>query len=106
MKNQKQQGDVLFRCVCDKENWAGKEIKRGKNLVLVEGEHTGHAHVLDCEADAELIQEGEKMLLKLTREAIVVHPEHKPVTLEPGIWEIGRVREYDYLSQMVRPVQD
>ena len=106
MKNQKQQGDVLFRRVGYKENWQGKGITQGKNLVLVEGEHTGHAHVLDCETDAELIREGEKMLLKLTQQATVVHPEHKPVTLEPGIWEIGRVREYDYLSKMVRPVQD
>ena len=37
---------------------------------------------------------------------IVVHQEHKPITLSPGIWEVGRVQEYDYFQKMVRKVQD
>jgi hypothetical protein len=36
----------------------------------------------------------------------VVHEEHKPVTLEPGIWEVGRVKEYDWFSKMERQVMD
>ena len=68
------------------------------------GHHLEHAHVEDDEA--ELIQIGERMLLKLDRAATVVHEEHGPITLEPGIWEIGRVKEYDWFSKMERQVVD
>ena len=104
---QKQQGDVL----CTKleslpEEGARKKIKRTKRgLVLAEGEATGHAHIIE-DTDAELIQIGERMLLNLTKSATIKHDEHGPITLEPGIWEIGRVREKDWLNDMVRTVAD
>lgn len=76
-----------------------------KRLVLAEGEHTGHAHVIEDD-EAELIQIGDRMLLKLTKEATVKHEEHKPITLSPGIWEIGRVQEYDWFQHRQRQVMD
>lgn len=76
-----------------------------KRLVLAEGEHTGHAHVIE-DSEAELIQIGERMLLKLTKAATVTHQEHKPITLSPGIWEIGRIQEYDWFRKMQRQVMD
>jgi hypothetical protein len=101
--NKIQQGDVLFRLVTLPK---GKQtVLAKKRCVLAEGEHTGHAHVVEDD-EAELVQIGEKILLTLTKEATVKHEEHKPVTLSPGIWEIGRVKEYDYFSQMVRQVAD
>ncbi len=75
-----------------------------KRLVLAHGE-SGHSHVIEDD-EAELIQIGERMLLKLTKFATVVHEEHKPITLAPGIWEIGRVKEYDYFQHMARNVMD
>ena len=75
-----------------------------KRLVLAHGE-SGHSHVIEDD-EAELIQIGERMLLKLDRAATVVHEEHGPITLEPGIWEIGRVKEYDWFSKMERQVVD
>lgn len=76
-----------------------------KRCVLAEGEVTGHAHRVEDD-EAELVEIGGRMLLVLERAATVTHEEHKPVTLEPGVWEIGRVQEYDYLSQMTRNVAD
>lgn len=81
-----------------------KTISKGR-CVLAEGEATGHAHVVE-DAEAELIQQGERILLRLGKQAVVRHEEHKPITLSPGIWEVGRVKEYDYLSKMVRNVAD
>jgi hypothetical protein len=76
----------------------GKPIRVNKRrCVLAEGEHTGHQHVVEDD-EAELIQIGERMLLKLGRAATVVHPEHKPIRLSPGIWEVRRVLEYDRLE--------
>lgn len=97
-----QQGDVLLRKIQSLPE--GRQIVTRKRLVLAHGE-SGHSHVIEDD-EAELIQIGERMLLKLTKAATVVHEEHKPITLEPGIWEIGRVREYDYLQHMARQVVD
>lgn len=99
----KQQGDV---CLTPLPSFptGEKRVTATKRCVLAHGE-SGHSHVVEGE-DAELIQIGERMLLKLTKEATVKHEEHHAITLEPGIWEIGRVKEYDYLSRMARNVQD
>lgn len=102
--NKCQQGDVVLRRLDAMPMGEAKTVSR-KRCVLAEGEATGHAHVVE-ESEAELIQIGERMLLKLTRSATVVHEEHKPIVLGPGIWEVGRVQEFDYFTQMARTVAD
>ena len=99
-----QQGDVLGRKLNEMPTGEQKILSR-KRLVLAEGEHTGHAHVIEDD-EAELIQIGERMLLKLTKAATVKHEEHGPITLSPGIWEIGRVQEYDWFAKLTRQVMD
>ncbi len=102
-KNNWQQGDVLGRRLDQMPEGEPKRIGT-RRLVLAHGE-SGHSHVVEDE-EGELIQIGDRMLLKLSRAATVTHEEHKPIRLTPGIWEIGRVREYDYFAQMSRPVMD
>lgn len=98
-----QQGDVIGKKLSQMPD--GKSVLIGrKTLVLAHGE-SGHSHVIEDD-EAELIQIGERMLLKLQKTAILKHEEHKPITLSPGIWEIGRVTEYDWLSRMQRQVID
>lgn len=99
-----QQGDVVLRKLKSMPDGKAEVISR-KRLVIAEGEHTGHAHVIEDD-EAELIQVGERMLLKLTKSATVTHEEHKPIRLSPGIWEVGRVKEFDYMSMMERQVVD
>lgn len=99
-----QQGDLLLRKLESIPNGEAKIISR-KRCVLANGEHTGHQHMVE-ESEAELIQIGERILLKLSKIGTVVHPEHKPITLSPGIWEIGRVKEFDWFSKMERQVID
>ena len=36
----------------------------------------------------------------------ILHEEHKPVTLAPGVYEVKRAREFDYLTDLVRTVAD
>lgn len=98
-----QQGDVVGRKLQKLPDGEQKIIAR-RTLVLAHGE-SGHSHIIEDD-EAELIQIGERMLLKLTKAATVIHQEHKPITLSPGIWEIGRVTEYDWLSRMERQVID
>lgn len=102
-KTKAQQGDVILRKLNSLPE-GGKSVSKGR-CVLAEGEHTGHAHVVEDD-EAELIRIGERMLLKLGKAATVVHEEHGPITLEPGTWEVWRVQEFDYFSQMARNVTD
>lgn len=103
VKTNGQQGDVLLRKLTSMPEGEQKSLGR-KRLVLAHGE-SGHSHVIEDD-EAELIQIGERMLLKLTKAATVTHEEHKPLCLSPGIWEIGRVKEYDYFQHMTRQVVD
>lgn len=98
-----QQGDVLLRKLKSMPK-GDQQLVSKQRLVLAHGE-SGHSHVVEDD-DAELIQIGERMLLNLTKAATVTHEEHHPIRLAPGIWEIGRVREWDYFAMMSRQVMD
>jgi hypothetical protein len=98
-----QQGDVIGKRLEKMPDIKGAKITR-KRLVLAHGE-SGHSHVIEDD-EAELIEIGERMLLKLSKPTTVQHEEHGPITLSPGIWEIGRVKEYDYFQHMTRQVVD
>lgn len=98
-----QQGDLIGRKLASFPKGDRKVIGK-KHLVLAHGE-SGHSHVIEDD-EAELIQIGERMLLTLEKSATVTHEEHGPIKLSPGIWEIGRVKEYDWLSRMERQVVD
>ena len=98
-----QQGDVVGRKLKALPDGVATVTGR-KRLILAHGEN-GHSHVIEDD-EAELIQIGERMLLKLAKAATVKHEEHGPITLTPGIWEIGRVREFDWIQNMERNVID
>ena len=102
--NQIQQGDVTLIRVESLPNGTHSIITTG-HCVLAEGEHTGHAHTINNE-DAELIRIGERMLLRLGSVATLTHQEHGPIILDPGIYEVGRISEYDYFAEMTRSVAD
>ena len=98
-----QQGDVLMRKLTEMPEGTITKITM-KKMILAHGE-SGHSHVVEDD-ESELIEIGNRMLLNLAAPATVVHEEHGPVTLDAGIWEIGRVQEYDYFQKMQRAVMD
>lgn len=105
--NQLQQGDVTFELV---PMPAGARLaQKGGQIVLAEGESTGHKHVIESE-DAELYKEGERMLLNLAKQETVVHDDHRAFTIpaapEGMVWEVGGVREWDWAAEMSRRVAD
>lgn len=102
-RNNAQQGDVIMRRLESIPEGAAKQI--GKNrLVLAHGE-SGHSHVIEDD-EAELVEIGGRMILNLVKAATVTHEEHGSIKLDPGIWEIGRVKEYDWFSKIQRQVMD
>jgi hypothetical protein len=67
-------------------------VKLGSR-VLTEGEATGHLHELDR---GEVYMEKDIMYFKVTEgTTTLAHPEHKPLTFEPGIYKAIRQREYE-----------
>jgi hypothetical protein len=104
--NQRQQGDVLFLRVGPLPE--GVQLVCTNKITVAHGE-SGNSHVIESD-DAELYQDGERLLLKLDAPVEVrhvgTHPEHASVTLDAGVWEVGQVVEKDWLSGMVNPIKD
>lgn len=95
-----QQGDVLIKKV---SAVAGKKLN---HLTLAKGEHTGHHHTI-TEGDATLYEENGVLYLHVdSKQAILTHQEHSPVTIPRGDYEIGIVQEYDHFAEEARNVQD
>lgn len=96
-----QQGDVLIK-KCD----SIPEGLHRKNNHLAEGEVTGHFHAVyggDTAVWGDL--EG-NLFLDVKSECEVRHQEHGTVSVPPGKYEIGIVREYDHFAEEARAVQD
>jgi hypothetical protein len=98
-----QQGDVLLLRIDKLPLGERKQITK-QRLVVAHGE-SGHSHVID-DGDATMMLIGDRLYLQLEKDATITHEEHRPITLEKGIWEVGRVQEYDYFQHMQRQVQD
>lgn len=99
-----QQGDILIEPA---KIPTGTKDKPGN--VLAEGEVTGHAHRVVCDegAEAKLLELGGQLFLRiLGGNAQVIHEEHKPQTLEPGDYQIRKVREFDHFAEEARDVAD
>lgn len=108
MKNEKRQiqhGDVLIKEVDAIPEGAVPIPKRNGRLILAEGEFTGHHHAI-VEKGAALYELKGELYIEVTQPVIVTHEEHKPLPIPPGIYQIGRVKEYDYFQEMERRVVD
>ena len=99
-----QQGDVLIQKI-DKLPSGLRPMTDTRGSVLAEGEATGHYHCAEGEVELFEAEDG-TLYLSVTEEATVSHQEHKPITLEPGVYQIGIVQEYDYLKGMMWDVVD
>jgi len=97
-----QQGDVLIRSVGQVPQNAKALSQRP--VVLAYGEVTGHKHQILDEVKAFL--DGESMYIASDTAFTVTHEEHKPIRVDPGIYEILRVKEYDHFTEEARNVVD
>lgn len=98
-----QQGDVLI-ILRDKIPEEATKLERHAGVIVVaKGESTGHAHVInDPGADMFVLttKNGSHLLkryyLNVSSPVIILHEEHKNLIIPIGIYEISRVKEYDY----------
>lgn len=116
-----QHGDVLLRPITHLPKTAKVVPAENGRLVLAKGESTGHAHtLLDMPGVRlytldELTEEmrswecGTPAVLEVTQPIprnLLTHEEHGPQMIEPGLYHIGAVREFDYLASEARKVRD
>ncbi len=93
------QGDLLF-ILQDTRPKIDLTARQGDVIVI--GEATGHAHRL---TGGTILEAPDGTLyLDLPSAAKVVHEEHHPITLDPGLWLVVRQREYT--PEAIRRVMD
>lgn len=105
--NQLQQGDVLILKVDDMPKGLKPVQASARGFVIAEGEVTGHAHTLAADAvEAMFVDDAGVIYAQLKKQVDLVHEEHGPVTLDPGIYRFGGVQEFDHFKEEARQVVD
>lgn len=92
---QYRQGDIFFRQV-ESIHPNARQVQNEGPLILAEGEATGHHHAILKPENVTLYRQGkDAVFLRVAeREATVSHPEHAPIVLPMGDYEMIRQREY------------
>ena len=93
------QGDLLFLW---QETRPSVDLNVRQSNIIVAGEATGHAHRLQSGTILEAPDGA--LYLDITHATQVVHEEHGPITLNPGLWLVVRQREYS--PEAIRTVTD
>jgi len=89
-----------------------KPVKLFKNdcYKLADSEVTSNFHLLEAKEGVELFEDSNGVLwLKNdvpTDVFCAIKERHDNITLDPGIWEIDRAKEYDYMTDLQRIVSD
>lgn len=93
------QGDILFKKIDGQI-----EGKSQKNLIVAEGEATGHHHTLVAEASSEII--GDRTKFQIKGKARLTHQEHDAINFLAGTYVVINEREFDYIEQTLTQVKD
>ena len=104
-KKQIQHGDVLLEKVAKLPKECKRVEDRNGRLVIAEGEATGHSHTITADM-ATLYELKGNLYVEITKPTTIEHQEHKALPIPEGIYQIGRVKEFDYLQEMERRVVD
>lgn len=98
-------GDILIQPYESKEEL--KSLGEFKSYILAEGETTGHKHLLVSEKLMEVFQkENGEIVFKLNSPAKISHEEHNEIIIQPGIYEVGNEREFNYFENATQRVVD
>jgi len=115
-----QQGDVLLTKIDEseeKDTIRHKQLKKDimNKVVIRYGEATGHHHRFELkdlipgtEVAAYGHQHNDRVdVIKVDGgAATMIHEEHNPINIPPGMYKISQVREFDHLSMTTRLVMD
>lgn len=88
-----------------------KEVKPSEiGFILADSETSGNHHVLENKTGIEVREDENGILWIKNTEPVNVFcvdkQRHDTITLEPGIWEVDKAKEWDYEKEEVRSVAD
>lgn len=89
-----------------------KKVKSKEDkYILADSETTGNHHCLENKPGVELFREDEDGILWMKTSVpvdvfCVIKERHDTITLEPGVYEIDKAKEYNYLNDEVMNVAD
>lgn len=101
---QQYQGDILILKI-DKLP-QGLELKQTKkNVIVEEGEVSGHFHKLQVversKSTVKMIEKDNGFYFQIEDESVeLTHPEHPTITFEPGYYWVGKQYEYDEIEEL------
>ena len=104
-------GEVVINQVCKMPKGLKKaKLFNKESYKLADSETTGNHHLLEAKEGVELFED-ESGVLWLKNDVpcdvfCAIKERHDNITLEPGIWEIDRAQEHDYLTGLTRKVAD
>lgn len=81
----------------------------GGKYIVGDSETIGNFHCVEAITGVELYELNGVLYLKNDVQTKVFCPNesrHDSITLEPGVWEIEKAKEYDYLKEEIRNVAD
>ena len=98
------QGDILLDAVDALPAGAVRRPRDAGRVILAYGEVTGHAHAF-ATPTVEDYAVGEDRYVEITVEpAMLLHEEHAPIPVPPGVYRVRRQREYT--PEEIRTVAD
>lgn len=104
---QLQQGDVLITQIDRLPSGLKALQPKARGYVIAEGEVTGHAHTIAPEAvESMFVDNAGVIYAQLARQVDLLHEEHGPVSLAPGLYRFNGVQEYDHFQEEARQVVD
>lgn len=101
-----QQGDVLIEYVADMPTGGRAIAPSSRGYVVAEGEHTGHAHVMEAEGVLEMREVDGVLYARIASPVALSHEEHHAQTIQAGVVKFGRVQEFDHFAEEARQVAD
>lgn len=96
------QGDVLLKPVKN----IPLQAKKMEDKTLQYGEVTGHSHRFDHSENIDRFNFGERVFLQVREASTLIHEEHGPQVISPGVYEQIQEREWDYIEEDMRRVVD
>ncbi len=99
-----QQGDVLLhrikRMPRSRRHYSADGFFQGR-IILATGEATGHVHELENvkgnnEFKWDLDSERPIFYVRVKEPSKLTHQEHETITVDPGVYIVDRVREFNY----------
>lgn len=80
-------------------------MKTRTDNVIAEGEVTGHVHAVMGDEVSVLGDSSDRSFVA-PHGATIVHEEHEELTVLPGSYRTGIVREMDHFAEQIRLVAD